>query len=61
VGGALDAVCVLALESMVLELTLSDRNLRDLQLARFMGKPGETSPKARFWMLAGWLLPTRFK
>ncbi|TFK39851.1 cytochrome c/c1 heme-lyase [Crucibulum laeve] len=32
----------------------------DLQLARFMGRPGEMSPKARFWMLAGWLLPTRF-
>jgi hypothetical protein len=61
VGGALDAVCLLAFVGMVPELTVFDRNLRDLQLARFMGKPGETSPKARFWMLAGWLLPTRFK
>ncbi|KAI0819670.1 cytochrome c and c1 heme-lyase [Trametes gibbosa] len=30
------------------------------QLARFMGRPGELSPKARFWLFAGWLLPTRF-
>lgn len=33
----------------------------DLQLTRFMGRPGELSPKARFWMFAGWLLPSRFK
>ncbi|KAG6840247.1 hypothetical protein C0991_007940 [Blastosporella zonata] len=32
----------------------------DLQLARFKGRPGEMSPKARFWMFAGWLLPSRF-
>ncbi|KAG2132811.1 hypothetical protein DEU56DRAFT_812170 [Suillus clintonianus] len=25
-----------------------------------MGRPGEMSPKARFWMLAGWLLLSRF-
>ncbi|RDX54312.1 cytochrome c and c1 heme-lyase [Lentinus brumalis] len=30
------------------------------QLARFRGRPGELSPKARFWLFAGWLLPTRF-
>ncbi|KAI1796594.1 cytochrome c and c1 heme-lyase [Ganoderma leucocontextum] len=30
------------------------------QLARFKGRPGELSPKARFWLLAGWLLPSRF-
>ncbi|KAI0352355.1 cytochrome c and c1 heme-lyase [Trametes cingulata] len=30
------------------------------QLARFKGRPGELSPKARFWLFAGWLLPTRF-
>ncbi|KAH7927322.1 cytochrome c and c1 heme-lyase [Leucogyrophana mollusca] len=29
-------------------------------LARFKGRPGEMSPKARFWLFAGWLLPTRF-
>ncbi|KIK17403.1 hypothetical protein PISMIDRAFT_685318 [Pisolithus microcarpus 441] len=29
-------------------------------LARFKGRPGEMSPKARFWMFMGWLLPTRF-
>ena len=33
----------------------------DLQLARFKGRPGELSPKARFWLFAGWLLPSRFK
>lgn len=32
----------------------------DIQLARFKGRPGELSPKARFWMLAGWLMPSRF-
>lgn len=32
----------------------------NLHLARFKGRPGEMSPKARFWMLAGWLLPSRF-
>ncbi|KAI0065602.1 cytochrome c and c1 heme-lyase [Artomyces pyxidatus] len=31
-----------------------------LQLVRFMGRPGELSPKARFWLFAGWLLPERF-
>lgn len=29
-------------------------------LARFKGRPGEMSPKARAWMFMGWLLPTRF-
>lgn len=33
----------------------------DIQLARFKGRPGEISPKARFWMFAGWLFPSRFK
>jgi len=32
----------------------------DIQLARFKGRPGEISPKARFWMFAGWLLPSHF-
>ncbi|KAL5492203.1 CYC3 [Sanghuangporus weigelae] len=31
-----------------------------VELARFKGRPGELSPKARFFLLAGWLLPTRF-
>ncbi|KAI0731216.1 cytochrome c/c1 heme-lyase [Earliella scabrosa] len=35
-------------------------NLSDVQLARFKGRPGELSPKARFWLFAGWLLPSRF-
>jgi cytochrome c heme-lyase len=30
------------------------------QLARFQGRPGELSPKARFFLLAGWLFPSRF-
>lgn len=32
----------------------------DIRLARFKGRPGELSPKARLYMLAGWLLPSRF-
>ncbi|KAJ6464644.1 cytochrome c/c1 heme-lyase [Mycena vitilis] len=32
----------------------------DIQLARFKGRPGEMSPKARIFMLAGWLMPSRF-
>ncbi|KAH9978327.1 cytochrome c and c1 heme-lyase [Russula compacta] len=32
----------------------------NLQLVRFKGRPGELSPKARFWLFAGWLLPDRF-
>ncbi|KAJ3787594.1 cytochrome c/c1 heme-lyase [Lentinula aff. detonsa] len=35
-------------------------NPSEIQLARFKGRPGEISPKARFWLLAGWLLPSRF-
>ncbi|KAJ3989293.1 cytochrome c/c1 heme-lyase [Lentinula detonsa] len=35
-------------------------NPSGIQLARFKGRPGEISPKARFWLLAGWLLPSRF-
>ncbi|KAF8515066.1 cytochrome c/c1 heme lyase-domain-containing protein [Gautieria morchelliformis] len=31
-----------------------------IQLARFKGRPGELSPKARIFMFAGWLLPSRF-
>ncbi|KAI0295352.1 cytochrome c and c1 heme-lyase [Multifurca ochricompacta] len=31
-----------------------------LQLVRFKGRPGQLSPKARFWLFAGWLLPDRF-
>ena len=33
----------------------------DPYLAKFRGKPGQLSPKARFLMFAGWLLPSRFK
>ncbi|KAF7356343.1 Cytochrome c heme lyase [Mycena venus] len=32
----------------------------DIQLARFKGRPGEMSPKARIWQFAGWLMPSRF-
>ncbi|KAJ7108873.1 cytochrome c heme lyase [Mycena crocata] len=32
----------------------------DIQLARFKGRPGEMSPKARIWMLAGWIMPSKF-
>jgi len=37
-----------------------DRN-SDPYLAKFRGKPGQLSPKARLLMFAGWLLPSRFK
>ena len=39
---------------------MTDRK-EELQLTRFKGRPGEISPKARFWLFAGWLLPSRFK
>ncbi|PFH51819.1 hypothetical protein AMATHDRAFT_58317 [Amanita thiersii Skay4041] len=32
----------------------------DVQLTRLQGRPGEMSPKARFWLFAGWLFPSRF-
>ncbi|KAF8906239.1 cytochrome c heme lyase [Gymnopilus junonius] len=31
-----------------------------LQLTRLRGRPNELSPKARLYMVAGWLLPSRF-
>jgi cytochrome c heme-lyase len=37
------------------------RSDEEPHLAKFKGRPGEMSPKARFWLLAGWLLPSRFK
>ncbi|KAF5387344.1 hypothetical protein D9757_005813 [Collybiopsis confluens] len=42
------------------EQRATNGNTADVQLARFKGRPGELSPKARFWMLAGWLFPSRF-
>jgi len=33
----------------------------EIQLTCFKGRPGEMSPKARLYMFAGWLLPSRFK
>ncbi|KAL0961543.1 hypothetical protein HGRIS_006482 [Hohenbuehelia grisea] len=42
------------------DLPDGQRRLPDVQLARFKGRPGEVSPKARFWLLVGWLLPSRF-
>ncbi|KAF8659873.1 hypothetical protein AX16_001757 [Volvariella volvacea WC 439] len=32
----------------------------DIQLSRLKGRPGELSPKARFFLLAGWLFPSKF-
>lgn len=40
--------------------TGSDRAEPEVQLARFTGKPGQLSPKARLFLFAGWLLPSRF-
>ena len=42
-------------------LTLSAGRNSDPYLAKFRGKPGQLSPKARLLALAGWLLPSRFK
>jgi len=39
---------------------ISQSGGEDPYLARFKGRPGEMSPKARFWLLVGWLLPSRF-
>jgi hypothetical protein len=38
-----------------------DARYDDVQLARLQGRPGELSPKARFWLFAVWLFPSRFK
>lgn len=37
------------------------RRFDDVQLTRLQGRPGELSPKARFWLFAGRLFPSRFK
>jgi len=34
--------------------------VEDPHLAKFKGRPGELSPKARMMLFAGWLLPSRF-
>ncbi|GJJ11260.1 hypothetical protein Clacol_005492 [Clathrus columnatus] len=39
------------------ELTSRESNI---QLARFQGRPGELSPKARFFLLLGRLMPSKF-
>jgi hypothetical protein len=54
--------CILAMQTMIIDCFLPLREGdEEPHLARFKGRPGEMSPKARFWMLAGWLLPSRFK
>ncbi|KAE9410761.1 cytochrome c heme lyase, partial [Gymnopus androsaceus JB14] len=37
-----------------------EKRTNEFSWQRFKGRPGELSPKARFWLLAGWLLPSRF-
>jgi len=37
-----------------------DMRAENVQLTRFQGRPGELSPKARFWLFAGWLFPSHF-
>ncbi|EKM49922.1 uncharacterized protein PHACADRAFT_105614 [Phanerochaete carnosa HHB-10118-sp] len=44
----------------ILKWEKKENPIEELQLARFKGRPGELSPKARFWLFAGWLLPSRF-
>jgi len=34
---------------------------KGLQLAKFQGRPGQLSPKARFFMLAGRVFPSKFR
>lgn len=34
---------------------------KDLKLARFQGKPGTLSPKARFFTFAGRIFPSKFR
>ena len=38
-----------------------DSSPNGLLLARFKGRPGELSPKARFFMFAGRVWPSRFR
>ncbi|KAG6850556.1 hypothetical protein H0H93_011755 [Arthromyces matolae] len=51
---------VLKWEKREYEPTNDERRHDDIQLARFKGRPGEMSPKARFWTFAGWLFPSHF-
>ncbi|KAI0923889.1 hypothetical protein AcW1_006716 [Taiwanofungus camphoratus] len=44
----------------ILKWERKENPTEDPQLTRFRGRPGELSPKARFWLFAGWLLPSRF-
>ncbi|KAF8318767.1 cytochrome c and c1 heme-lyase [Clavulina sp. PMI_390] len=39
---------------------VNEPNAPEPQLSRFQGRPGELSPKARFWLFAGRLMPSRF-
>ncbi|KAI0788851.1 cytochrome c/c1 heme-lyase [Abortiporus biennis] len=44
----------------ILKWEKKENPAQDPLLTRFKGRPGELSPKARFWLFAGWLLPSRF-
>ncbi|KAH7105789.1 cytochrome c and c1 heme-lyase [Auriculariales sp. MPI-PUGE-AT-0066] len=33
---------------------------KNLELSKFQGKPGQLSPKARLFLLAGWFFPSKF-
>ncbi|TCD67595.1 holocytochrome c synthase [Steccherinum ochraceum] len=44
----------------ILKWEKKENPVEELQLTRFRGRPGEISPKARFWLFAGWMLPSRF-
>jgi cytochrome c heme-lyase len=54
-------VSLAQLDECVLTHALGSDREEKLELVRFKGRPGELSPKARFWLFAGWLLPDRFK
>lgn len=42
------------------ERTRDPEQAQNLELARFQGKPGQLSPKARLFLLAGKVFPSRF-
>ncbi|KAF2665955.1 cytochrome c and c1 heme-lyase [Microthyrium microscopicum] len=43
------------------EMDWTDKDLPAPQLARFTGRPGELSPRARMLQAAGWLFPSHFE
>lgn len=55
------AKCIVVHVKLTHSMLIALRSTEVPHLARFKGRPGELSPKARLYLLAGWLLPSRFK